>query len=492
MAAATEMTANPWEPWLGELERAVDSGDAGEGARLWAGLDQLNRFPLHERRGQEPERWDRLFRLLLRLLGHGERAVRDLARHQVFVVMWLEWGPARSAEARADRARQAARRTAELLPALAPLVRSGAVSLLRCTDDLVHTEGLVDLGPQEVYSRWIGSFGDDEPLALAARIAYLDGRGAWESAGESLAGLLDHGDGMVRAYAARALGRRYLLHGEEMTTPLREVVATLTAKEIERPGIAGPFFSSWYGDAGVEDFARQAGIEIEEWLCTILARRQEAEPDTLPCSNGIDFFAHEIFGGRPTFVRRLLDLGHEELAVETATEVDERIDGMEPLLVELADRADAEVCRRAAWHLAYNYRVLHAVGERRGFVARRTLPAHGAAGTDLFVNLSPQADGGRYAYAAVLYPPRGETFDEASAAAGLEMVLPRSMRGDLIPYGMPGYQEKPELYLRERSAHARYRCGALVEHRGDVAAGRWEWIRILWHGPAGAWRPETL
>ncbi len=370
------MSANDWEPWLSAIEHALDDGD---GPGMAAALKGLDHFPFHEHGGQEPARWDRLFSLLLRLLGHGEEGARRTAYHYVFVTMWLERGAARSDEARQDRARQAARRTVELLPALAPLVHGRTVSLLRCTDDLVHTEGLVNLGPQETYRRWIDSVTEDPSLALAARIAYLDGRGPWESAGESLTGLLDHQDDMVRAYAARALGRRYLLDADE-PTPLREMVATLTAKEIERPGIAGPFFSNWYGDGGVEELAREAGV------------------------------------------------------------------------------------------------------------TRRTLTG---AGADLFVNLSPLPGGGSYAYSAVLYPLLGGTFDEPAAAC-LEIVLPQSMRGEMLPYGMPGYDVEPGLYLRERSAHARYRCGALVEHHGDVAARRWEWIRILWHGPAGAWRPETL
>jgi len=477
------MSADPWEPWLAELESASDVGDGG---RVRALLEDLWRFPFHAERAQEHERWDRLFALLLRLLGHGDARVRDLAYHYARIAMGTQLGPAWGEHTAEDRARLVARRTVELLPALAPLVRGGAMSLLRCTDDLVHVEGLADLGPQQVYREWIASFEDDAALALAARIAYLDGRGPWESAGESLLGCLDHADDMVRAYAARALGQRYLDHDVELAPPLRDVVAMLTAREIERPGVAGPFFSNWYG-FGIEDFEQHGGVEVDDWFCTILARRKHVEPNTLPCSNGIDFFAHEVFGGRPGYVRRLLDMGHEELAIQAATEVDERIDSMEPLLVELGDRADAEVCRLAAWQLASHYRLLHPAGERRGFVAERTLA--GAAG--LFVNLAPRPDGGSHAYSAVLYPRLGETFDAAAAVACLELVLPQSMRGEMLPYGIPDDGGKPGLYLHGRSASARYRSGALVEHRGDVAAERWEWIRILWHGPPGAWRPEV-
>lgn len=478
------MSADPWEPWLTELEGACD---AGEGGRLRAMLEDLWRFPFHEEREREPERWDRLFAVLMRLLGHDDARVHDLAYHHARIAMGLQRGPGWGKQTAEDRARLVARRTAELLPALAPLVRGGAMSLLRCTDDLVHVEDLADLEPQKIYREWIASFEDDPALALAARIAYLDGRGPWESAGESLLGCLDHADDMVRAYAARALGQRYLNDAAKLTPPLREVVAMLTQKELERPGVAGPFFSNWYADAGIQEFERLGGVKIEEWFCTILANRKAAEPDTLPCSNGIDFFAHEVFGGRPGYVRRLLDMGHEELAVQAATEFDERIDGMEPLLVELADREDAEVCRLAAWYLAYDYRFLHPAGERRGFVGKRTLDGGNA---DLFINLFPRPDGGSYAYSAVLYPPLGETFDAAAAAASLELVLPESMRGELLPYGIPGDDGKPGLYIYGRSANARYRCGALVELRGDVAAQRWERLRILWHGPPGAWRPE--
>jgi hypothetical protein len=478
------MSADPWEPWLTELEGACDAGDGGRARTI---LEDIWRFPFHAERARASERWDRLFALLLRLLGYGDARIRDLAYHYARIAMGSQLGPSWGEHTAEDRVRLVARRTAELLPALAPLVRGGAMSLLRCTDDLVHVEGLADLGPQQIYREWIASFADDAALALAARIAYLDGRGSWESAGESLLGCLDHADSMVRAYTARALGQRYLDHAAEPEPPLCEVVAMLTAKEIARPGIAGPFFSNWYA-FGIEEFERHGGVKVEDWFCTILAQRRQPEPDTLPCSNGIDFFAHEVFGGRPGYVRRLLDMGHEELAVQAATEVNDRIDGMEPLLVELGDRADAEVCRLAAWHLASHYRFLHAAGERRGFVRKRTL-AGGAA--ELFVNLSPRPGLDSYAYAAVLYPPPGDTFDAAAAAACLELVLPESMRGDLLPYGIPGDGGKPGLYLHGRSASARYRCGALVELRGDVGAQRWEWIRILWHGPPGAWRPEV-
>lgn len=481
------MSAGPWEPWLSDLERACEADDR---ASLLAILEGLWRFRFHEERAREHQRWDRFFAVLMRLMGNAEPRIWDLAYHYARIVLWSEYGPPFNEYTPEHRSQRVARRIPELLTRLDPLVRVGAISLLRCVDDLVHVEDLADLGPQESCRDWIASFEDDAGLALAARIAYLDGRTSaeaeGESARESLLAYLDHGDDRVRAYAARSLGRRYLGNAAELTPPLREVVAALTEKEIERPGIAGPFFSSWYGDFALDEFGKHAGVEVEEWFCTILAKRKHPEPNTLPCSNGIDFFAHEVFGGRASYVRKLLDMGHEDLAVQAATEVDERVEDMEPLLLELADRADAGVCRQAAWHLASHYRRLSAAGEKRGFVAGRTL-----GDADLFVNLAHGADGASFAYSGALYPRGQETFDDAQAESCLEALMPAAMRGELLPFGMPGDGGSPGLYFLGRSALARYACGALVELRGDVAAKRWEWTRVVWHGTPGAWRPEV-
>lgn len=479
------MSAKVWEPWLRELEAASAAGDD---ARVAATLDNLWRFPFHEERARRHDCWDRLFIVLVRGLSSEVAEVCDLCDHYARIVMGAEYGPPYDDTTQAERAACVERRTAQLLPALTTLVRTGKKSLLGAIDDQVHVEELADCAPQRIVEEWIAALAAGSALELSARIAYLDGRAAWERPGESLVGCLDHSDDMVRAYAARALGNRYCNSQAQLAPPLPEFVSLLTAKEIERPGVAGPFFSNWYG-FGMQDFAERAGVQVEDWLCTILCQRQRPEPETLPCSNGIDFFAHEIFGGRPGYVRRLLDMGHCELALEAATEVDHEIEDMGPILVELGNSAEAEICRRACWHLAYHYRRLHPAGEARGFVVRQAL----GPGVDLFINFVQPPEGRRYAYAATIYPPPGETFDEATAAATLGTVLPPSLRGDLLPFGVPGDGGEPGLYTFDgHGANARYACGALVEFRGDVDTKRWNSIRVIWHGTPGVWRPEEL
>ena len=479
-------TDDVWEALLSELEAASEAGDD---ARLAAGLQELWRFPFHQERARRHDCWDRLFTVLVRGLGSEIAVVRDLSDHYARIVMGTEYGPPYDLYETANkdqRARSVERRTAQLLPALTGLVRRGTKSLLRAIDDQVHVEGLADCEPQAIVEEWIAVLAGGSPLELAARIAYLDGRAPWQPPGESLVGCLDHADDMVRAYAARALGRRYCDSKVQLPQPLPEFVGLLTAKEIERPGIAGPFFSNWYG-FGMADFVERAGVQVEDWFCTILAQRRYPEPDTLPCSNGIDFFAHEVFGGRAGYVRRLLEMGQRELALEAATEIDDRVEDMKPILVELGYSADSEICRRASWHLAYHYRRLHPAGEARGFVARRALPG----GAELFINLTDPQAGPYYAYSATIVPPIGQTFDDATAVAMLEIVLPQSMRGELLPYGLPGDGGQPGLYELDQTVSARYACGALVQFRGDVDTRFWDSIRVIWHGTAGAWRPEV-
>jgi len=469
-----------WEPWLSTLETAVAAGDGTGVARQ---LEELWRFRFHEERGRQHAQWDRLFASLMSLLGGSDRRLRESALHYALVAMREEYGPPYEGHTEADRVRLVERRTAQLLPALAAGVRDGTFSVPSLSDELVHVEDLADAPPQPQVRAWLAGVSRTPAATLAATIAYCDGRVDWESEGVTLLGCLDHADDLVRAYAARALGRRFAADA----AGLPELVATLTAKEIERPGIAGPFFSNWYGGWDGEDFARDAGVNVEEWICTILARRNGPEPNTLPCSNGIDFFAHEIFGGRPEFVRRLIDMDHHELAVEAATEVDQPIDGMEPLLAELAGHADVAIARQAVWHLAYHYRILAPEAVERGFACRRF-----AEGADLFVNLARDEQGQAYAYSAMLYPRPGATFSADRAVAILETVLPESLRGERVRFGMPG-DDQPGLYrLPGRAAGARYANGALVRLQGDVDAELWDAIQIVWHGRPGDWRPESL
>ena len=81
--------ADPWEPWLSDLEQACDSGDE---RRLAGLLDNLWRFRFREQRGREHERWDRLFAVLVRVLASPDSNLLSLADHYARIVMGAEYG----------------------------------------------------------------------------------------------------------------------------------------------------------------------------------------------------------------------------------------------------------------------------------------------------------------------------------------------------------------------------------------------------------------
>ncbi len=126
------MTVDAWEPWLSELEQACDRGDE---PRIAAVLENLWRFRFHEERGRDHDRWDRVFAVLVRLLGSSDADLLDQADHYARIVMGAEYGPPYDDHTAEERARSVERRTALLLPALTPRVRNGDLSLLRFVDD---------------------------------------------------------------------------------------------------------------------------------------------------------------------------------------------------------------------------------------------------------------------------------------------------------------------------------------------------------------------
>lgn len=148
------------------------------------------------------------------------------------------------------------------------------------------------------------------------------------------------------------------------------------------------------------------------------------------------------------------------------------------MLRHLAGDRDDDVARRAAWHLASVYRELSPEGAARGFVAHRVL----LSGAELFATLPPAAG------LAAIFPPDGATFDDAGAGEAESELLPLSLRGELETFGMPGDGGAPGPWRFGRTESRRFRSGALLVRRGDVAARRWDRLRIVWHGAPHAFR----
>lgn len=280
-----------------------------------------------------------------------------------------------------------------------------------------------------------------DDILLATRILFGAYGATWSEAGAALMAVLDHADLNVRACAAYQIGtfcRRlapddphsYLddrdlaadQHATEGMRPLADYWELIRRKEIERPGIAGAFWS----------IAPQWTVEGDEWLLTLL---EQADPEPylryFPCNLGFD--AHERFRRDPSAIRRLMQAGRMEIALAAATESNEPIPGMETLLMELGEREEPDFTRLAAWHLAYHYNRLHPRGQRLGFVQHHTMRPD----CDLYLLFSQPEEKGN-PYAVVLYPkPPAVHWSRKEAQTLQRRLFPYHVRGKVQPDNIP-------------------------------------------------------
>jgi hypothetical protein len=161
--------------------------------------------------------------------------------------------------------------------------------------------------------------------------------------------LLDHPSDYVRACAAYQLGN----FSDEETFPDRaELFVIIGDKERDRPGIAGPFWAPQY--SGGIDLDREQTEHATAWMLDLLEQRQGPIPADMPF-NDIVFYLHELCCFSPDHMWRMLRGGNAVLALMTATEMNERVDGVEPILEALASDADPNIAQRARNHLAAHY-----------------------------------------------------------------------------------------------------------------------------------------
>jgi hypothetical protein len=176
---------------------------------------------------------------------------------------------------------------------------------------------------------------------LDAPSAYLRGVAAY-LLGQSA----DDDDGQVDEDVATNAGANPL--------PTARILRKLIGeKEIQRPGIAGPFYAPSHqihpnSDANASTAAH--------WLMDLLERRLGEVPDfnDMPF-NDIDFYLHELCCDQPDMMRRMLNGGYTELALMTATEIGGKVDGAEPILKELARDPNPKIATAARAHLARYY-----------------------------------------------------------------------------------------------------------------------------------------
>jgi hypothetical protein len=338
----------------------------------------------------------------------------------------------------------------------------------------------LDDGNRDIVQRWLLTLSESPPSGVRSDvvdgslvlIAQFDEDHADEVA--RLFALLDSPSNYVRACAARKLSG---IDCEHLSASA--AFSRILDKEIQRPGIAGPFWSEW------QFMTESVPVNAIDWMLEILDRRVGAEPADMPF-NGIDFHLHEICSGSPDAVRHMLDGGHYELAIETATEVRGVVPGMESVLRELAEREDYLVYYRAQVHLALYYGVIHPAG------------AHGSIRR--WQNWSPECDVVAFYWGQdkevlsvlVLYPVGGrEHFDDALAWSLTNRLLPAELRGALVHSRMMGFEEgPPEPFVMPHQTIFDFTSGARVTLDGDSLEKRWLRIEISGGRLGKRWTPR--
>ena len=184
----------------------------------------------------------------------------------------------------------------------------------------------------------------------------------WAECESDLLPLLAHPHPMVAAGAARWLGA---LHGSDRfdgdpdAPSLAAMLERLRTHPKHRVAVAGGFVCGY--DIMLEGLSALASnkmvkataFDLDQWVLDVLA----FEKDTayLPNAQALWFYVHEHYAADPVFAGRLIDRDRAWIAMMCATEIDEPVAGMRPVLERLAADPDPEIAHPASVHLDRYY-----------------------------------------------------------------------------------------------------------------------------------------
>jgi len=96
-----------------------------------------------------------------------------------------------------------------------------------------------------------------------------------------------------------------------------------------------------------------AGFDLDQWVLDVLTF--EKDTDYLPNAQALWFYVHEHYAADPAFATRLIDRDRAWIAMMCATELDEPVAGMRPVLERLAADLHPEIAHPARMHLDRYY-----------------------------------------------------------------------------------------------------------------------------------------
>ncbi|MBF0106299.1 MAG: hypothetical protein HQM16_13350 [Deltaproteobacteria bacterium] len=421
--------------------------------------------------------WDNYYSRMAPYLSHPEAAIRHIALERLSTaVMRIEKLFLRSGEpCTVFSTDHAGKRLTWLLTLVEKAHAAFGDMIPAFLNELRH------LGDDEPFAillcQWLRGFLNKVPDGVSVDeirgtlILHGDCGSTWEEAAPRLLKLLDDPSDYVRGCAANILGESCDSH----TNPsAKELCALIQAKEIARPGIAGPFWSSLqYNHTDTPD--------VVDWMLKILEERQGEEPAKMPF-NGIDFYLHELCDGSLDAIERMLKSGHKWLALATATETQGVVDGMKEILLRLGEDPDPMFAREAWGHLARYYRTLHPRINDQTVV--RTLPGWDIRAEVFMIR---QGDSNAWRDVLVIYPKETpSSLDSKTAWELIDLALPISERGSLIK-GSPEIDLQTVSHSTNNKLYYEFAAGPLVTIERAPDKGVWNRIDIIGRGIKGDW-----
>lgn len=165
---------------------------------------------------------------------------------------------------------------------------------------------------------------------------------SWSDCEQYLLPQLSDPHPLVAAAAGRYLGvlfsdpKEMIVHS---TAPsVVQVMAQIAALPENRRFVAGGFLNG-YDDLSPFEAMREdkafKDMDLAAWVMAVLDDRTP-EP-YLPSAQSFWFYVHEEFCFDPVFINRMIDADHLWEALMTATEMQQEVEGMRPVLQRLAD-----------------------------------------------------------------------------------------------------------------------------------------------------------
>lgn len=217
----------------------------------------------------------------------------------------------------------------------------------------------------ELDQRGVGLPGTYAAFAKADELASLSDQyppPSWADCERDLVPLLHDPHPMVVAGAAKALGSYYAEENfpDDPAAPdLAAILNRLAQLETFSAIACGAFVCGFDVDCSglyfLHDHDKLAGtnFSIDEWVLSAVAK-DHYEP-YLPNAQAFWFYIHEYYDYKPDMVMQLIDLNRSWLAMMCATEVHERVDGMNPVLERLSTDPDPMIAAAAQQHLSEHY-----------------------------------------------------------------------------------------------------------------------------------------